>query len=284
MNLIRGKCLSSRTRSVVCLLVLLWPVSTPAQPGMPALVKVAEARLQFLEKELERLQRLAELNVTSANQYEQARSERGVAQGDLSVAQARQAQNDDLLSKTRIIAPFGGVVVERLMTPGERVTEGSVVVRLVDQDHLEVIARAPLEYFSYTRPGQRLELRAGKVSSAGVVRTVVAVGDENTHLFEFRLDLQASRFPAGQTVRVALPTSEPRDVLTVPRDALVLRPEGQSIFVVNSSNQVSQVEVTTGLGSGERIEVMGKVSAGDRVVIRGNERLQPGQAVTILDG
>ena len=115
MNLIRGKCLSSRTRSVVCLLVLLWPVSTPAQPGMPALVKVAEARLQFLEKELERLQRLAELNVTSANQYEQARSERGVAQGDLSVAQARQAQNDDLLSKTRIIAPFGGVVVERLM-------------------------------------------------------------------------------------------------------------------------------------------------------------------------
>ena len=244
----------------------------------------AEARLTFLEKELERFTRLAELNVASANQYEQTRSERDVALGDLNVARARQAQNDDLLSKTRIIAPFSGVVVERLMTRGEWVTEGSAVVRLVDQDHLEVIARAPLEYFAYTRPGQRLQLQAGNLLSGGVVRTVVAVGDENTHLFEFRLDLQDDRLPAGQTVRIAIPTSDSREVLTVPRDALVLRPEGQSIFVVDSNNQASQVEVTTGMGSGESIEIIGNVSAGDRVVIRGNERLQPGQTVEILDG
>ena len=62
-----------------------------------------------------------------------------------------------------------------------------------------------------------------------------------------------------------------------------LRPEGQSIFIVDANNQAQQVRVTTGVGSGEHIEVLGAVSPGDRVVIRGNERLQPGQAVNIMD-
>ena len=112
---------------------------------------------------------------------------------------------------------------------------------------------------------------------------MVAVGDENTHLFELRLDLEEQVFPVGQTLRISIPTSNSREVLSVPRDALVLRPEGQSIFIVDANNQARQVSVTTGAGSGDRIEVLGAVSPGDRVVIRGNERLQPGQTVSVMD-
>jgi hypothetical protein len=83
---------------------------------------------------------------------------------------------------------------------------------------------------------------------------------------------------------VSIPTSDSREVLTVPRDALVLRPEGQSVFVVDANSQAQQIKVTVGVGQGEDIEVLGPISPGDQVVIRGNERLQPGQAVTILDG
>jgi hypothetical protein len=115
------------------------------------------------------------------------------------------------------------------------------------------------------------------------VRTVVAVGDENTHQFELRLDLQSRMFPVGQTLRVAVPNDEQREVLTVPRDALVLRPDGQSVFVVDSGNQAQRVEVTTGVGAGEDIEVFGDIAVGDQVIVRGNERLQPGQAVNIVD-
>ena len=49
------------------------------------------------------------------------------------------------------------------MMPGERVDIGRNVVRMVDQQHLEVIARAPLEYYSYVRPGQELSVRTGHV-------------------------------------------------------------------------------------------------------------------------
>jgi RND family efflux transporter MFP subunit len=249
-----------------------------------ARVTRAEARLRFLESEEQRFSQLAEDNLAAVTQLEQTRSDRDVARGDLEIARAILGQNADRLARTNLLAPFDGIVVERLMTPGERVEEGGEVVRLVDQEHLEIIARAPLEYFSYVQKGQALYLSAGEISSVGIVRTVVAVGDEQTHQFELRIDLKGSPFPVGRTLRVAIPTSETRKVLTVPRDALVLRPEGQSVFVVDSNNQAQQVTVTVGVGQGEDVEVLGDISSGDQVVIRGNERLQPGQEVSVMDG
>ena len=251
---------------------------------LQALVTRAEAKLRFLENEEKRFTQLAESNLAAATQLEQTRSDRDVARGDLAVARARLEQNQDQLERTRISAPYAGIVVERLMTPGERVEEGSNVVRLVDQHNLEVIARASLEYFSFVERGQLLDIRTGSQTAFGVVRTVVAVGDENTHQFELRLDLDGNPFPVGQTLRIAIPTSGSREVLTVPRDALILRPEGQSVFVVDANNQAQQIRVTVGVGQGEHIEILGAVSPGDKVVIRGNERLQPGQAVDVMDG
>jgi RND family efflux transporter MFP subunit len=251
---------------------------------LEAEVTRAEARLRFLESEENRFEKLAQSNLAAITQLEQTQSDRDVARGDLQVAQARLEQTADRLGRTEIRAPFDGIVVERLMTPGERAVEGSNVVRLVDQQNLEVVARAPLEYFSFVRPGQLLNVRTGNREALVEVRTVVAVGDENTHQFELRLDLVGTPFPVGQTLRVAVPTSDSREVVTVPRDALVLRPEGHSIFIVDAENRAHQVNVTVGTGQGDDIEVLGGVSAGDRVVVRGNERLQPGQAVTVLDG
>jgi RND family efflux transporter MFP subunit len=250
---------------------------------LKAQVTRAEANLRFLEGEQKRYARLAESNLTAVTQLEQTRSDRDVARGDLEVAQARLEQNKHQLARTAIRAPFDGVVVERLMAPGERVMDGAAVVRLVDQQNLEVIARAPLDYFPFVQQGLLLDLRAGEQAALGRVRTVVAVGDENTHQFELRLDIEGQTFPVGQTLRVSIPTSGTRQVLTVPRDALVLRPEGQSVFVVDGNNQARQVSVTVGVGQGDDIEILGEVAPGDRVVIRGNERLQPGQAVDIMD-
>ncbi len=247
-------------------------------------VERARARVEFLDREEQRYVRLAESNLAAATQLEQTRSDRDVARGELRVAQSRLAQIEDQLGRTVLRAPYSGVVVERLMTPGERASDGSNVVRLVDQEHLEIIARAPLAYYRHVSPGQRLALEALGTHAEGVVRTVVAVGDENTHQFELRLDLEPGLFPVGQTLRVAVPMDEMREVLAVPRDALVLRPEGVTVYVVNGDNQARQVSVTTGIGAGDQVEVRGELSAGDTVVVRGNERLRPGQPVTVQGG
>ena len=246
-------------------------------------VERAKARLKYLESEEKRYVKLAESNLAAATKLDETLSDRDVSRGDLQVAKSRLAQVEDQLSRTSIRAPFSGIVVERLLMPGERVDIGKNVVRMVDQEHLEVIARAPLEYYSYVRPGQALNIRTGDVLTKGTVRAVVAVGSENTHQFELRLDIEGNRFPVGQTLRVSIPTSNARNALVVPRDALVLRPNGISVFVVDNEQKAKQVMVTTGIGSGGQIEVNGDLEDGNTVIIRGNERLRPGQAVSVME-
>ncbi len=248
---------------------------------LAAEISRAEARLRFLEADLVRFERLAETNLAAASQIDQTRSERDVAISDLTVVRSRLDQIRDQLRRTELRAPFPGVVVERVAQAGERVSAGARVVRLVNPDNLEVVARAPLRYYRYVKPGDELGIRAGDSEELiAPVRTVVSVGDESRHVFELRLDTEAP-LPVGQTVRVTIPTANVREVLAVPRDALVLRGDGIAVFIVGEDNTARRIRVTTGIGTGDWIEVNGPIQDGDRVVIRGNERLRPGQEVSV---
>lgn len=244
----------------------------------------AEARLRFLEAELERFRRLAETNLAAASQIDQTRSERDIAASDLVVGRSRLSQIEDQLDRTRIAAPFSGMVVERLAQAGERIAVGMAVVRLVNPDNLEVVARAPLNYYRFVRAGDELAVNVGlDAPLIAPVRTVVSIGGESQHVFELRLDV-SENLPVGQTVRVTVPTANVREVLAVPRDALVLRGDGIAVFIVDEDNTARRIRVTTGIGEGEWIEVQGPIQEGDRVVIRGNERLRAGQQVVVQGG
>lgn len=241
-----------------------------------------EARLRFLEAELKRFEQLAETNLAAASQIDQTRSERDVAISELAVTRSRLAQLQDQIDRTRIRAPFPGVVVERLAQAGERVGTGTEVVRLVNPDSLEVVARAPLSYYRFVRVGDELAVSFDGEMLHAPLRTLVSVGDESRHVFEMRLDLSES-LPVGQTVRVTVPTANVREVLAVPRDALVLRGDGIAVYIIDDDNTARRIRVTTGIGDGDWIEVAGPIREGDRVVIRGNERLRPGQQVRIRE-
>ncbi|MGY6553560.1 MAG: efflux RND transporter periplasmic adaptor subunit [Wenzhouxiangella sp.] len=247
---------------------------------LAAEISRAESRLRFLEAELGRFERLAETNLAALSQIELTRSERDVATSDLAVVRARLGQVEDQLARTRITAPFPGVIAERVSQAGERVATGARVVRLVNPDSLEVVARAPLNFYRYVRAGDELGMDVAGRELIGPVRTVVSVGDEARHVFELRLDV-TEPLPVGQTVRVTIPTADVREVLAVPRDALVLRGDGIAVFIVDADNTARRIRVTTGIGTGEWIEVSGPIQAGDKVVIRGNERLRPGQEVMV---
>jgi multidrug efflux pump subunit AcrA (membrane-fusion protein) len=85
----------------------------------------------------------------------------------------------------------------------------------------------------------------------------------------------------GENVRLSVPTGSPTEVLAVPRDALVLRREGASVFRIGENGTAERVDVVRGAGAGELVAVTGRISPGDRVVVRGAERLRPGQPVDI---
>ena len=241
-----------------------------------------ESRLAFLEAELTRYESLAQSNLASRTQIDQTRSERDISRSDLAIARSRLAQVQDQIERTRIRAPFDGIVALRLVEAGERVAVGTQVMRAYDPGRLEVVARAPLSYYRYLQPGDELAVRVNDEVIAAPLRTLVSQGTETVHVFELRLDLEQS-LPVGQTVRVTIPTADVREVLAVPRDALVLRGDGASIYVVDEQNTARQVRVAVGIGSENLIEVKGPVQPGDKVVIRGNERLRAGQAVQVID-
>jgi multidrug efflux pump subunit AcrA (membrane-fusion protein) len=103
-------------------------------------------------------------------------------------------------------------------------------------------------------------------------------------MFELRLDIQAAPWRIGENVRLSVPSAMPSQVLEVPRDALVLRREGATVFRIDENGVAEQVEVIPGLGAGDLVAVTGRLVAGDRVVVRGAERLRAGQQVNILNG
>jgi RND family efflux transporter MFP subunit len=225
--------------------------------------------------------RLSENNLSAKSQLDQNESDLAVAQSEEKIAQVRLGLSQIAMHITHIRAPFDGIVTERLRNIGERLNVADEIIRVVDPNSLEVVARAPLNTVNYVKDDAVLEIHNDFRQDKASVRVIVPFGNPQSHMFEVRLDVDPEIWTVGESVRLSMPTADVKQVLAVPRDALVLRREGASVFRVTADNTVEQVAVITGLGDGSYIEVIGALEAGDRVVTRGAERLSPGMEVSI---
>jgi len=249
---------------------------------LEAQIESDRARLEFLKSELQRNKRLAKQNNAAQTRLDELRADREVARNDLRISQVRLRQAREELRRHVIRTPFAGVVAERLRRRGERADVGDDVVRVIDSHALEVQARVPLETLDFVHEGDALTLKVNGSEISAPVRALVAAGDVRSRLLDLRIGLDDDTWTVGQTVRVALPTAKAETVLAVPRDALVLRRDGAFVFRVDAENKAQRIAVTIGVASGALVAVTGELNAGDRVVIRGGERLRPGSAVKVL--
>lgn len=239
-----------------------------------------QARVKFLQSERERLLQLAEKNLSARSQLDQNESDLAVAQSDETIARVQLGLSQIAMHITQIRAPFDGIVTERLRNIGERLNVADEIIRIVDPNSLEVVARAPLNTVNYIKDDAVIEIHNDFRQGEASVRVIVPFGNPQSHMFEVRLNVDPDVWTVGESVRLSMPTADVKQVLAVPRDALVLRREGASVFRVMADNTVEQVHVITGLGDGSHIEVIGELEAGDQVVTRGAERLSPGMEVS----
>jgi len=248
-----------------------------------AQIEADRARLEFLKSEVRRNERLATQNNAAQTRLDELRADRKVARSELQISQVRLKQAQEELRRHVIRAPFAGVVVERLMRRGERAVVGDDVVRITNSQALEVQAWVPLETLNFVREGDLLTLTINGREIRAPVRALVAAGNARSRLLDLRISLDDGVWTAGQTVRIALPVAAEKTVVAVPRDALVLRRDGAFVFRINAENKAQRVAVKPGVASGPMVAVSGKLSAGDKVVVRGGERLRPGSTVKILN-
>lgn len=246
--------------------------------------QVARARAQrdVASSQLERFNRLAATKVLSASQLDDARAQRDVSADDVTRADAQMRQAQYEIDQSVIRAPFPGVVSERFIQRGEYLQTGAATVRLVNTEDVEARATASLVLAGNVRAGQAVTVRDHGVERAGKVRTVVPVGDDRSRQFEVRVSVPSAEWLVGTPVEVSLPSSAARTAVTVPRDALVIRQNRSYVLRVTRADTVEELDVTPGVGIDDSIEVLGALSAGDRLVVRGGERLTPGQPVKVI--
>jgi RND family efflux transporter MFP subunit len=247
--------------------------------------QVARARAQHevASSQLERFNRLAATQVLSASQLEDARAQREVSNDDVTRANAQLRQAQYEIDQSVIRAPFPGIVTERFIQRGEYLQIGAATVRLVNTADIEARATAALGLAANVHPGQTVSVRDHGIQKVGKVRTVVPVGDDRSRQFEVRVALASPEWLVGTPVEVSLPSSIQRTAVTVPRDALVIRQNHSYVLRVTRANTVEELDVTPGAGVEDSVEVRGNLSPGDRLVIRGGERLAAGQAVRVID-
>jgi RND family efflux transporter MFP subunit len=240
-----------------------------------------EAQLKYDRSQADRMQNLFRQNAIAKATSDQAASASQQDSAALTAAQAAVAKSQYNFDHSEIRAPFPGRVVSRLINPGEYATAGKAVARLVDIGSIEVSAQAPIQDAQYVHEGMTLPTLIEGRTVPATVRAVVPVGDQLSRTVEVRLSVAAGAAFVGDSAKVMVPSGTPHEALAVPRDALLLREDSTYLFKLDKKDTALRVAVETGTIAGNMVEVTGQIAPGDRVIIRGAERLETGQKVRV---
>ncbi|PCJ83064.1 MAG: efflux transporter periplasmic adaptor subunit [Hyphomicrobiales bacterium] len=257
---------------------------------------VAEADHGLARQAFERIERLKDSPAFSEGQLNDLERRLQRALGQIEQARARINSADVTIARSQynldnasIRAPFSGTVLERQAQPGEFINTGNAAITLLDQYDLEIVADVPAAYIKGLTPGRVVNVRIdGKADYEATVRAVLPRETASTRTRPVRLlapftaqgaQPEGAQFAVGQSVSVLVPISEEREVLTVPKDALVQGRGGWIVYIAEEGKAQPR-PVSVGGAVGGRFEVLGGLDEGQLVVVRGNERLQPGQDIS----
>lgn len=256
-----------------------------------AALEAARASEELANQDLARLQGLRASAAFSQARYDDAVQEVARVVGLRAEAEAALAryQSSATLAgidydDATVRAPYPGVVTERHISRGEFVTVGDTMFTMINDTELEVEAAVPSNRVAGMTPGTEVTFRLDDGSDhQATVRA--ALPDENslTRTRTVRLTPTFAEMDKplaeNQSVVVFIPIGEARSVVTVHKDAVIAGPMGDSVFVVEEG-AANPRPVVLGEATGTRFAVLSGLAPGDLVVVRGNERLQPGQQVT----
>lgn len=236
----------------------------------------ARDALDQAERDASRSQALMERGVSSTAAGDEVTLKHRTAKQALA-----QAQYD--LDQTRIVAPFSGKVVTRMINLGETVTNGRECFRVDDFTPLLARVYFPEREQTRVRVGQiaRLELDShpGREFPARVTIVNPTV-DRTNGTFKVTLEISDREgiLRPGSFARVRLTSGSFPDAVVLPRKAVVSE-DGDSYVFVAQGDTVNRVAVRVGAISGDTAQILAGIAPGQKVVTVGQGGLKPGSKI-----
>jgi membrane fusion protein (multidrug efflux system) len=237
----------------------------------------AAHRVDLAERSEARQRRLLDEGLASQEEYDFAQSELNVLRAELELAEAR-------LIKTRIHAPFEGIVGLRDVSVGSYLTPQTRIATLQDVDPVKIDFSVPEKYARHLSAGSTIQFRT-KGSERVHIGTIVAV-EPLVDLDTRSLTLRArSPNPDGILVPGAFADVEIvvrriEGALAVPSRAIIPELGGKKVFVLEDGKAQPR-NVETGLRTADVVEVTEGLEPDDRVIVTAIQRLRPGLPVEV---
>lgn len=233
-----------------------------------------------------RYAKLAANKSISADRYDEAIAQLRVLEEQLRAARARLQQSERALTKTRVLSPYAGVVDAELISPGDFVKVGKPLFRVATVDRLRARLPLPELLASKISVGQTVELWSPvapdiKVTSAiSEIRPTIGVGNRAIDVFAI-FDNPGTWQPGG-SVTGEIVTERRTAALMVPETAVVLRPAGTVVYVVEDGIARQRL-VETGIYRDGLVEIRAGIAPKDLVIDSGAGFLTDGTAVSVAD-
>ena len=246
----------------------------------------AQARLDAAAKTYNRSKNLLPRKVISTDTFEKSEAEYKAALANVARAKALVNIARERYSKTRIRAPFDGLVAARSVEIGQTVAPGQPLMSLVDLDTMRVkVSLAERDYVHLDRKDPvRVTIEAfpdrefpGRIDVIGIK------ADPRTNTFgaEVLVNNPDLILKAGLTARVRLTVSTIPGAVMVPQSAVLYREDRQEVFVVGPDNRAELRRVKLGRAVGSAIRITEGLAPGDRLVVTGQQYLKPTDRVIV---
>jgi RND family efflux transporter MFP subunit len=253
-----------------------------------ASVAQASARLEAATASFNRLSSLLSQGVAAPREVEDAKRQQAEATADLEQARSALDASIALAGRTVVRATFPGVVAKRFHNPGDFVepAAGDPVLRVINPAQLQVVAAVPVADLSRVIVGHTAEIRQPGREDQEITRVVTKAAqvDAASASADVRLTFaKPTALAAGTVVQVQIVGEEHAQALVIPSAALVEEDDEVFVMVAGSDNKAHKYPVATGLSTPTLVEITTGLKAGDRVIVRGQDGLPEGAAISVQE-
>ncbi|MER5003094.1 MdtA/MuxA family multidrug efflux RND transporter periplasmic adaptor subunit [Atlantibacter hermannii] len=255
-----------------------------------------KATLANARRDLARYQQLSKTNLVSRQELDAQQALVNETLGTIKADEAAVASAQLQLNWSRITAPTEGRVGLKQVDIGNQISSGDTagIVVLTQTHPIDVLFTLPesdiATILQAQKAGKTLTVEAWDRTnkqklSSGTLLSLDNQIDVTTGTIKLkaRFDNQDDALFPNQFVNARMLVDTQQDAIVIPAAALQMGNDGHFVWVLNGDNQVSNHTVTTGIQDSEKVVIAAGLSAGDRVVTDGIDRLTEGAKVEVVD-